>query len=251
MTDTASIRREMADARTEMAQTADALKERASEKVRAVKGRLDVAQVIREHPWPALGAAVVLGAVIGQSGADETAASATATAAKRASLATAGAAKLAVKKVRRRDPDDNARPHVASEPVRPGFMDRLFDGLGLSVASGIDRVLDEMRVASRDWGTRMASSSRPSQPVSARAPQPVTPPATTSVPVAAAAPVTALVVVEEQVVTSPAAADEIPVPNEMPATELDARADAVEALGGGTNEPPLAPGAGDLGARWA
>jgi hypothetical protein len=34
-------------------------------------------------------------------------------------------------------------------------------------------------------------------------------------------------------------------------TEVDARADAVEALGGGTHEPPLEPGAGDLGARWA
>jgi hypothetical protein len=43
----------------------------------------------------------------------------------------------------------------------------------------------------------------------------------------------------------------VPVPPEMLPTEVDARADAVEALGGGTHEPPLAPGAGDLGARWA
>jgi hypothetical protein len=44
---------------------------------------------------------------------------------------------------------------------------------------------------------------------------------------------------------------QVPVPNEMMPSEVDARADAVEALGGGTHEPPLAPGAGDLGARWA
>jgi hypothetical protein len=49
----------------------------------------------------------------------------------------------------------------------------------------------------------------------------------------------------------PRAEDVVPVPREMLPTEVDARADAVEALGGGTHEPPLEPGAGDLGARWA
>lgn len=43
----------------------------------------------------------------------------------------------------------------------------------------------------------------------------------------------------------------VPVPEEMSAAEVGLRADAVEALGGGTHEPPLAPGAGELGARWA
>jgi len=43
----------------------------------------------------------------------------------------------------------------------------------------------------------------------------------------------------------------VPVPEEMTAAEVGLRADAVEALGGGTHEPPLEPGAGELGARWA
>jgi hypothetical protein len=61
---------------------------------------------------------------------------------------------------------------------------------------------------------------------------------------------TAVVAVREEG-TANDASDQVPVPNEMMPSEVDARADAVEALGGGTHEPPLAPGAGDLGARWA
>jgi len=41
------------------------------------------------------------------------------------------------------------------------------------------------------------------------------------------------------------------VPNEIAPAELGLRADAVEAVGGGTHEPPLEPGAGELGARWS
>lgn len=47
------------------------------------------------------------------------------------------------------------------------------------------------------------------------------------------------------------AAESVPVPPEMTPAELGVRADAVEKQGGGTHEPPLEPGAGDLGARWA
>jgi hypothetical protein len=47
------------------------------------------------------------------------------------------------------------------------------------------------------------------------------------------------------------AAESVPVPPEMTPAELGARAEAVEKQGGGTHEPPLEPGAGDLGARYA
>jgi hypothetical protein len=248
MTDTSSIRREMAATRTEMAQDVEELEHRASERVQAVKQRLDVGRVIRDNPWPALGAAIALGAIIAGSGADEAAAAATVTATKKASRATADAVKQTAKKIPFRGKQSSDADGPRTAPEKPGVIDRFFDGVGLSIASGLDRVLDEMRAASREWGARMANrgETRP-QPVSARAPapSPVTPSATA--PVVATA-----IVVREEVVTTPAPspADAVPLPNEIAPAELGARADAVEAMGGGTNEPPLEPGAGELGARW-
>ena len=243
----------MAETRSEMADDVDALRARAAERVHAVTRRLDVAQLIREHPWPALGAAVALGAIIAGSGADEAAAAATVKAAKNASRATADAAKRTVEKVRRHQSgDENASEQFQGGPERPGMLDRLFEGVGLSLAGGLDRILDEMRAASRQWGARMARSDIP-QPVSARAPRPVTPAATD------AATTVAIITAHELAVARPspeAVAAEVapvtvPVPDEIAPAELGLRADAVEAVGGGTHEPPLEEGAGELGARWS
>jgi len=246
MTDTSSIRREMAATRNEMAQDVAELEQRASERVQAVKQRLDVSRVVREHPWPALGAAVALGAIIAGSGADEAAASATVSATKKASRATVEAAKQAAEKIPFRGNESSEASPPTREARKPGLIDRFFDGVGLSIAGGLDRVLDEMRAASKDWGARIAtpSENRP-QPVSARAPSPVMP--------SAAAPVVATaIVVREEVLAAatPSPADAVPLPNEIAPAELGARAEAVEAMGGGTHEPPLEPGAGELGARW-
>jgi ElaB/YqjD/DUF883 family membrane-anchored ribosome-binding protein len=70
MTDTSDLRQEMAATRDRMSRDIDELQSRASERVESAKQRVNVAHVVREHPWPALGAAVVLGAIIGGSGAD-------------------------------------------------------------------------------------------------------------------------------------------------------------------------------------
>jgi hypothetical protein len=249
MTDTSSIRREMAETRIEMSHTAEDIKGRVTEPFRSAKRRLDVGRVIREHPWSAIGVAVAIGAAIGGSGADEAAAGATAEAAKRASRASVDAAKSAVEKVRARHEESELASVSSAAREKPGLFDRFFNGIGISVANGLDGILDEMRVASGDWGARMAAAERP-QPISSRAPMPVTPPATAIAP---ATPIAAFVVVEDVVASSTieSAADTVPVPNEMPPSELDVRADAVEAMGGGTHEPPLEPGAGDLGARWS
>ena len=218
---TSDIRQEMANTRDRMSRDIDQLEARAAEKVSAVKQRLDLGQLVRDHPWPALGAAVVLGALVGGSGADEKAAVATVAGAKAAASASKDAVSGVVEKLHS---SDGAQPEALTvEPPRPGLGERLFDGLGAMVARALDGVVEDMRHASRDWGTRMAGQSR------TREPMPVTTP-------------------RNEVSVS---ADEVPVPREMLPTEVDARADAVEALGGGTHEPPLAPGAGDLGARWA
>jgi hypothetical protein len=185
------------------------------------KRRLDVAHVVREHPWSALGAAVVLGAVIGRSGADEKAVSA-------AKDAVSGAIDT-----RRSRAHDAGQPREVEERhARPGIGARFAGMVGATVAATLDRVIDEIRVAALDWGTRVSTSR----------------PRTTSV----AAPVTAAVVATVgQKVATDRAVDAVPVPNEIAPAELGLRANAVEAVGGGTHEPPLEPGAGELGARWS
>lgn len=220
-----------------MARDVAAIKDHVTTPLRTAKQRLDVAQLVREHPWPALGAAVLLGSIVGSSGADVKAASATAAGAKRAARASKEAASAAVEKLHSSTDDDAASPG-ALPPAndKPGWSTRLFDAFGASVAGGLDRVLDELRVAAREFGTRNAPPTRPAAP--ARAVPPVVV-ATTAV------------VAAREASTANDASDQVPVPNEMMPSEVDARADAVEALGGGTHEPPLAPGAGDLGARWA
>ena len=224
--ETAEIVREMDATRAQMSRDIDQLEARAAEKVQSVKQRLDIGQLVRDHPWPALGAAVVLGAIVGGSGADEKAAVATVAGAKAAASATRNAAQGAMEKLHSSDDVAEPGPALEVQSEKPGLGERLFDKLGAAVAGGLDRLVDEMRVASRDWGARMARPSRPREPLVVET--------------------TTVVAVAE-----PNEADQIPVPREMLPTEVDARADAVEALGGGTHEPPLAPGAGDLGARWA
>jgi hypothetical protein len=214
--ETSEIVREMDATRARMARDIDQLEARAAEKVSAVKQRLDVAQLVREHPWPALGAAVVLGAIVGGSGADEKAAAATVAGAKAAASASKNAAQSAMEKLH--SSDDAAEPEpLEVESQKPGLGERLFESLGLAVAGGLDRLIDEMRVASRDWGSRMASSSRTREPLVVER---------TTV-VAVAAPVMPS--------AAPNEADQVPVPREMLPAEIDARAEAVEALGGGTH----------------
>lgn len=226
MTDTSEIREEMAATRARMADDVAELKDHVTAPLGSAKQRLNVAQLVREHPWPALGAAVVLGAVIGGSGSDEKAATAAATGVKRAARASKEAATEAIQKLRAEDHAEAAD----AEPNKPGLGERLGAVLSIAVARGLDRVLEEMRVSSRAWGQRMSGAQE------------------ATVPIVAA---TTTVVAARDEVPAPSAADAVPVPNEMLPTEVGARAEAVEALGGGTHEPPLAPGAGELGARWA
>ncbi len=212
--ETAQLRSEMADTRDRMSRDIEELRDRA-------KRRLDVAHLVREHPWSTLGAAVALGAIIGRSGADE----------KVASAAT-GAVTGTIDKLRSRAEHADSEPQIVEEHApKPGIGARFAGMLGATVAGTLDRVIDELRDASRDWVTRRSSST----PRETRR---------------AAAAATVVAAVGHKVATN-RAADAVPVPNEMAPAELGLRAEAVEAVGGGTHEPPLEPGAGELGARWS
>lgn len=213
--ETAQLRRDIADTRDRMSADLHELSNRA-------KRRLDVARMVREHPWSALGGAVVLGAIIGRSGADEKAVSA-------ATDAVTGTMETLRSRAQK---TENQSRVLEERHAKPGIGARFAEMLGATVAATLDRVIDEMRVASRDWGARRSPSR-------AR---------TTRV----AAPVTAAVVAAVgQKVAADRAVDAVPVPNEIAPAELGLRADAIEAVGGGTHEPPLEPGAGELGARWS
>ena len=214
--------KETAQLRSDLAATRDRMSADIHELRNRAKTRLDVTRVVREHPWSALGAAVAVGALIGGTGADEKAVS-----------ATRDAISGATKKLGSGSHRDETPLRVGEEhEKKSGIADRFVGMLSATVASTLDRVIDDVRVASREWGARMSTSR---------------PPATR-----ATAPVAAAVVaaVGEKVVTN-RAVDAVPVPGEMAPAELGLRADAVEAVGGGTHEPPLEPGAGELGARWS
>jgi len=212
--ETDQLRSEMAETRDRMSRDIEELRDHA-------KRRLDVTRLVRERPWTALGAAVVLGAIIGRSGADE----------KVASAAT-GAVTGTIDKLRSRAQNaESERRVVEQHDPKPGIGGRFAEMVGATVAGTLDRVIDELRDASRDWVTRMSTS-------------------TPRVTRRAAATASVVAAVGDQVAAN-RAADAVPVPNEIAPAELGLRADAVEAVGGGTHEPPLEPGAGELGARWS
>jgi hypothetical protein len=213
MTDTADIRIDMAATRDRMSRDVDELKARA-------KQRLDVVQLVRDHPWTAVGVAVALGAVIGGTGAEE-----------KAAVATAAAVRGTIDRLRSDDEPREEEPEIVEPPrEKTGLGARVAGLVGLTVAGTLDRVLNEIRAASHEWGARAPIAARPA-------------PKSVVVPVALAA-------LGEQALTAKAV-DAVPVPNEIAPAELGLRAAAVEAVGGGTHEPPLEPGAGELGARWS
>jgi hypothetical protein len=80
----AGARLEVAATRTELSDTIVEIEERVSSTVDGVKQKVNVAEVVKRHPWPALAAAFVAGVALSSTGADRRAARAAAKAAKRA-----------------------------------------------------------------------------------------------------------------------------------------------------------------------
>ncbi|MDQ6635114.1 MAG: hypothetical protein M3Z10_10220 [Gemmatimonadota bacterium] len=73
--DVAAAREEVARTRAHISDTIDEIGTRITAPVHAVKDRLDIVQLVRDHPWPALAAAIGAGVLVSASGADAKAAS--------------------------------------------------------------------------------------------------------------------------------------------------------------------------------
>ena len=244
----ADARLEVVAARERVSETVGELEAQVAERVDAVKRRADIGTLIRDHPWPALAVALGAGVLLSATGADERAARATARGTKRAARATVDATKQLTEKLHRRnaEPGDAHMEPELSSPVptsRPGIGARLLTLALAPLASTLDVVLHEMREASHELGTKLreraASGAARREPLHHEPHH-----ETASQPVEDRD-------VEVALTPASAAGADVPVPPEMMPSEVDARADAVEALGGGSKEPPIVPGAGDLGARWA
>jgi len=89
---TAAAKLEIAATRERMSGTIAEIEQRVSGTMERAKQKVDVIDLVKRHPWPALAAALVAGVALGATGADRRAARATARAAKSAP----GAAKRGV-----------------------------------------------------------------------------------------------------------------------------------------------------------
>ena len=129
MDTTADVRRDIDVTRERMAATVDELEARIHDKVDAVKDKLNVADVVRAHPWPALAVAAAAGAAFA-SGPDRKAAEATVRAAKQSprvvkkglKATASGASHLAGSAVSRlKGGDEDGSSEGSGEP---GFLGR-------------------------------------------------------------------------------------------------------------------------------
>jgi len=95
-----ATRDELTRVRDRMSDTAAELGDRLMAPVETVKDKLDVVQLVRDHPWPSLAVAFGAGVAAAASGADRKAASAAADASRAAARKTADAAKAGARSVK-------------------------------------------------------------------------------------------------------------------------------------------------------
>ena len=81
---TAAARDDIAATRERISDTIADIEQRMSDTVASAKAKIDVVELIRQHPWPSLAVAFVAGVALSATGADRRAARATKEAAKRA-----------------------------------------------------------------------------------------------------------------------------------------------------------------------
>jgi hypothetical protein len=146
---TVDVQHDIALTRERMSETIAELDARISSRVAVVKERLDLKQLVEDHPWPALAVALGLGVLLAGTGADAKAARATVRAAKGAPGATADLARRgfeAAKGVVNRD--ENGRREVEAEPERTALADRVRSTITRAI--GVDELVAQMRDAAAE-----------------------------------------------------------------------------------------------------
>lgn len=147
---TADVQRDIALTRERMSETIAELDAQISDRVAAVKDRLDVLQLAQEHPWPALAVALGLGVLLAGTGADAKAARATVRAAKAAPGTAADLARRGFDGATglvRRDGNGGPGAEAVVEP-EPGLGDRLRSTITRAI--GIDELMHQMRDAAQE-----------------------------------------------------------------------------------------------------
>ncbi|HET9010827.1 MAG TPA: hypothetical protein VFN38_03385 [Gemmatimonadaceae bacterium] len=129
----AAARDDVQRARDHIADTIAELEERITAPVQAVKRRLDVGQMVREHPWAALAVAVSAGALVGGSGADQRAAAVAAEKARTGGAAALRAARQGAASAREATKAAPSRSRVAVTAV----VDALGAKLALSLVDAL------------------------------------------------------------------------------------------------------------------
>jgi hypothetical protein len=143
---TTDVQRDIALTRERMSQTIAELDARISDRVMVVKERLDLTQLVEDHPWPALALAFGIGLLLAGTGADAKAARATTRAAKSAPGATADLARRGW----------SAAASALSGSTESDREAEVGTGLGdrvrsvITRATGVDELIGQMRDAAAE-----------------------------------------------------------------------------------------------------
>ena len=161
---TADVQRDIALTRERMSETIAELDTQISQRVEAVTQKLDVMQLVQDHPWPALAIALGLGVLLGGTGADAKAARGTVRAAKAAPGATADLARRGVegaKGLLGRDGDNNGAAHGDESALdqEPSLGGRLSSTIRRAI--GVDELLDQMRDAAAELSRPASYAGQP------------------------------------------------------------------------------------------
>jgi ElaB/YqjD/DUF883 family membrane-anchored ribosome-binding protein len=154
---TAAARQEIAATRERISDTIADIEQRVSDTVSSAREKVDVVALIKRHPWPALGVALLAGVALSATGADRKAARATKDAAKRAPDATkrgavqaarataSGVSQLASAAVDRvKGSSDDSAPAEESSGLMAKAKGAIRE-LGDEIKRGVDELSDSAR----------------------------------------------------------------------------------------------------------
>jgi hypothetical protein len=158
---TTDVQRDIALTRERMSETIAELDARISSRVAVIKERLDLKELVEDHPWTALAVALGLGVLLGGTGADSKAAHATARAAKRAPGATADLARRgweSAASVVSRDGRQDAGDDQPAD-AEAGLTDRIRGAIARAI--GVDELVEQMRDAAAQLARPASYAGQP------------------------------------------------------------------------------------------